>query len=76
MTSLNIPDIVGSLVRRNDDIFVMKRGKTLNSFLVFKCRLRSTINTIFEFVNPTLYYSTLPFVTAPTLLFNANHLDM
>jgi hypothetical protein len=34
---------------------VMKRGKTLNSFLVFKYRLRSTINTIFEFVNPTLY---------------------
>jgi hypothetical protein len=29
----------------------MKRGKTLNSFLVFKYRLRSTINTIFEFVN-------------------------
>ena len=39
----------------NDNIFVMKRGKTLNSFLVFKYRLRSTINTIFEFVNPTLY---------------------
>jgi 2-phospho-L-lactate guanylyltransferase (CobY/MobA/RfbA family) len=38
-----------------DNIFVMKRGKTLNSFLVFKYRLRSTINTIFEFVNPTLY---------------------
>jgi hypothetical protein len=37
------------------NIFVMKRGKTLNSFLVFKYRLRSTINTIFEFVNPTLY---------------------
>jgi hypothetical protein len=36
-------------------IFVMKRGKTLNSFLVFKYRLRSIINTIFEFVNPTLY---------------------
>jgi hypothetical protein len=31
------------------NIFVMKRGKTLNSFLVFKYRLRSTINTIFEF---------------------------
>jgi hypothetical protein len=28
----------------------MKRGKTLNSFLVFKYRLRSTINTIFEFL--------------------------
>jgi hypothetical protein len=41
-------DIVGSLVRRNDNIFVMKRGKTLNSFLVFKYRLRSTINTILE----------------------------
>jgi hypothetical protein len=36
-------DIVGSLVRRNDNIFVMKRGKTLNSVLVFKYRLRSTI---------------------------------
>ena len=48
-------DIVGSLVLRNDNIFVMKRGKTLNSFLFFKYRLRSTINTIFEFVNPTLY---------------------
>jgi hypothetical protein len=48
-------DIVGSLVRRNDNIFVMKRGKTLNSFLDFKYRLRSTINTIFGFVNPTLY---------------------
>jgi hypothetical protein len=47
--------IFGSLVRRNDNIFVMKRGKTLNSFLVFKYRLRPTINTIFEFVNPTLY---------------------
>jgi hypothetical protein len=32
----------------------MKRGNTLNSFLVFKYRLRSTINTIFEYVNPTL----------------------
>jgi hypothetical protein len=42
-------------VRSNDNIFVMKRGKTLNSFLVFKYTLRSTINTIFEFVNPTLY---------------------
>jgi hypothetical protein len=40
---------------RSDNIFAMKRGKTLNSFLVFKYRLRSTINTIFEFVNPTLY---------------------
>jgi hypothetical protein len=40
--------IVGSLLRRNDNIFVMKRRKTLNSFLVFKYRLRSTINTIFE----------------------------
>jgi hypothetical protein len=29
----------------------MKRGKTFNSFLVFKYRLRSTISTIFEFVN-------------------------
>ena len=29
----------------------MKRGKTFNSFLVFKYRLRSTINTVFEFVN-------------------------
>ena len=29
----------------------MKGGKTLNSFLVFKYRLRSTINTLFEFVN-------------------------
>ena len=48
-------DIVGSLVRKNDNIFVMKRGKILNSFLVFKYRLRSTINIIFEFVNPTLY---------------------
>ena len=38
-----------------DNIFVMKRGKTLNSFLVFKYRLMSTINTIFWFVNPTLY---------------------
>jgi hypothetical protein len=38
-------EIVGSLVRRNDNIFVMKRGKTLNSFLVFKYRPRSTINT-------------------------------
>jgi hypothetical protein len=47
-------DIVGILVRRNDNIFVMKRGKTLNSFSVFKYRLRSTINTMFEFVNPTL----------------------
>jgi hypothetical protein len=28
----------------------MKRGNTLNSFLVFKYRLRSTINTIFEFL--------------------------
>jgi hypothetical protein len=43
-------DIVGILVHRNDNIFVMKRGKTLNSFLVFKYRLRSIINTIFEFV--------------------------
>jgi hypothetical protein len=43
-----IYDIVGSLVHRNDNIFVMKRGKTLNSFLVFKYRLRSTIITIFE----------------------------
>jgi hypothetical protein len=34
----------------------MKRGKTLNNFFVFKYRPRSTINTIFEFVNPTLYY--------------------
>jgi hypothetical protein len=33
-------NIVGSLVRRNDNIFVLKRGKTLNSFLVFKYRLR------------------------------------
>jgi hypothetical protein len=48
-------DIVGSLVCRNDNIFVMKRGKTLNSFLFFKYRLRSTIDRIFEFVNPTLY---------------------
>jgi hypothetical protein len=39
-------DIVESLVHRNDNIFVMKRGKTLNSFLVFKYRLRSTINII------------------------------
>jgi hypothetical protein len=45
-------DIFGSLVRRNDNIFVMKRGKTIKSFLVFKYRLRSTINTILEFVNP------------------------
>jgi hypothetical protein len=36
-----------SLVRMNDNIFVTKRGKTLNSLLVFKYRLRSTINTIF-----------------------------
>jgi hypothetical protein len=32
----------------------MKRGKTLNSFLVFKYILRSTINTIFEFVKQHL----------------------
>jgi hypothetical protein len=31
------------------------RSKTIKSFLVFKYRLRSTINTILEFVNPTLY---------------------
>jgi hypothetical protein len=41
-----------------DNIFLMKRGKTLNSFVVFKYRLRSTINTIFEFVNPTTYKPT------------------
>jgi bisphosphoglycerate-dependent phosphoglycerate mutase len=39
-------DIVESLVRRNNNIFVMKRGKTLNSLLVFKYTLRSTINKI------------------------------
>jgi hypothetical protein len=35
-------------IGRNDNMFGMKRGKTLNSFLVFKYRFRSTMNTIFE----------------------------
>ena len=41
----------------------MKRGKTLSSFLVFKYRFRSTINTIFEFVNQTLYFRDLMALT-------------
>jgi hypothetical protein len=72
-------DIVGSLVRRNDNIFAMKRGKTLNSILVFKYRLRSTMNTIFEFVNPTFFVLLLIFlvvvvVKAFFLLFSFVHI--
>jgi hypothetical protein len=48
-------DIVGNIVRRNGNIFVMKRGKTLNSFLVFKYRLRSTINTSKESEDLPIY---------------------
>jgi hypothetical protein len=54
-------DIVGSLVHRNDNIFVMKTGKTLNSFLftIFKvCWIAFTLDTykgtnerIYTFVN-------------------------
>jgi hypothetical protein len=66
MTSLNIPS-----GKESEDLPYLywipklhktpykERGKTLNSFLVFKYRLRSTINTIFEFVKGKLLY---PFV--------------
>ena len=47
-------DIVGSLVRRNDNISIMKRGNSLNSFLVFKYQSYNHIDNGYKNVSITI----------------------